>query len=165
MMREGNNVTGLRELCEWIQGSSLIMAEIGSFAGESAQIFLDSGKFQIIHCIDPWTFNEKLDCILAEKHFDSRFKEVVRVDKLKMTSEWAATMFAEQSLDLVYIDAKHDYESVKQDINLWKPKVKSGGYLCGHDYDSKFLGVVKAVGELLGKPRHVFCDGSWIVRV
>jgi cephalosporin hydroxylase len=43
-------------------------------------------------------------------------------------------MFENNSLDFVYIDANHAYNYVVQDIELWYPKVKKGGYLCGHDY-------------------------------
>lgn len=39
--------------------------------------------------------------------------------------------------DLVYIDAAHDYKSVRRDIDAWWPRVKSGGMLGGHDYENK----------------------------
>jgi hypothetical protein len=51
------------------------------------------------------------------------------------------------SLDVVFIDALHDYESVKHDIELWWPLVRPGGYLCGHDYNHKWPGVMRAVAE------------------
>jgi hypothetical protein len=50
-------------------------------------------------------------------------------------------------LDVVFIDALHDYESVKQDIELWWPLVREGGYLAGHDYNHKWPGVMRAVAE------------------
>ena len=34
----------------------------------------------------------------------------------------------------MYIDARHDYESVKEDLEHWLPKVKLGGIVAGHDY-------------------------------
>lgn len=49
-------------------------------------------------------------------------------------SELAVDIFDNNSLDFVYIDASHDYESVKQDLNLWHPKIKTGGTIGGHDY-------------------------------
>ncbi len=65
-------------------------------------------------------------------------------------SETASSFFADQSLDWVHLDARHDYESVKADIKAWMPKVKSGGWLTGDDYDDiKWPGVVNAVRELL----------------
>ena len=50
-------------------------------------------------------------------------------------------------LDFVFIDASHDYNSVATDIKNFKSKLKSNGWLCGHDID--FPGVNKAVNELL----------------
>ena len=46
----------------------------------------------------------------------------------------AATTFADDSLDFVYIDARHDYTSVLEDMRLYWPKLRSGGIFAGHDY-------------------------------
>ena len=61
----------------------------------------------------------------------------------------AARLFADASLDWVHLDARHDYESVKNDIRAWLPKVKSGGWLSGDDYDDQWPELVRAVRELL----------------
>ena len=62
----------------------------------------------------------------------------------------AARLFAEASLDWVHLDARHDYASVKADIEAWLPKIKAGGWLSGDDYnEQKWPDVVKAVGDLL----------------
>ncbi len=37
--------------------------------------------------------------------------------------------------DFVYIDAAHDYESVRTDLDTWWPLVKVGGVFTGHDFD------------------------------
>lgn len=57
-----------------------------------------------------------------------------RAIMIRASSKIASTIFQDRSLDFVYIDANHTYECVKEDIELWYPKVKIGGYLCGHDY-------------------------------
>jgi hypothetical protein len=49
--------------------------------------------------------------------------------------------------DLVFIDARHDYDSVLEDIRLWWPKVRTGGMLCGHDFNHKWPGVERAVAD------------------
>ena len=46
----------------------------------------------------------------------------------------AAAQVPDGSLDFVYLDARHDYRSVQDDILAWAPKVRSGGILAGHDY-------------------------------
>jgi hypothetical protein len=67
----------------------------------------------------------------------------------RMTSLAAANTYADNSLDFVLLDASHEYEDVKADIQAWLPKVKIGGFLAGDDYDRAWPGVIKAVTELL----------------
>ena len=62
-------------------------------------------------------------------------------------------------MDFVYIDARHDYESVLEDLNAWFHKVKPGGILAGHDYADGMLpqgdfGVKSAVDEFFAEQRH-----------
>ena len=77
----------------------------------------------------------------------------------------AAGLFADQSIDWVHLDARHDYESVKADIAVWLPKVKPGGWLSGDDYDAlKWPEVMKAVGEMLpGAEPWSIQQWRWIV--
>jgi hypothetical protein len=57
-----------------------------------------------------------------------------RAIMLRASSDKAADMFGDSTLDFVYIDANHSYECVKKDLETWYPKVRSGGFICGHDY-------------------------------
>lgn len=82
-----------------------------------------------------------------------------------MDSLAAADTLEDQTFDLVYLDSRHDYEWVRDEIRAWLPKVKKGGAISGHDYSPEFPGVQKAVAEVLGGPDHVYRDSSWIVRV
>jgi len=62
----------------------------------------------------------------------------------------ASGIFSERSLDWVHLDARHDYASLKADIEAWLPKVKVGGWLSGDDYDvEKWPDVVKSVSDAL----------------
>lgn len=62
----------------------------------------------------------------------------------------ASRLFSDASLDWVHLDARHDYESVKNDIEAWLPRVKAGGWLSGDDYDNiKWPEVVRAVRDVL----------------
>lgn len=60
--------------------------------------------------------------------------------------------------DLIFIDASHDYESVKADIQAWLPLLAEGGILCGHDYMR--WGVKNAVRQLV--PHHKLVPGTSI---
>lgn len=53
---------------------------------------------------------------------------------LRQDSERAAASFPDGHFDFVYLDARHDYRSVQDDIRAWAPKVRPGGILAGHDY-------------------------------
>lgn len=52
----------------------------------------------------------------------------------RLTGREASTLFAPRSLDFVYLDARHDYAAVRQDLIDWTPVMKPGGILAGHDY-------------------------------
>src|SRR5207253_8367684 len=70
--------------------------------------------------------------------------------------------FADASVDFVFIDAGHDFNSVCNDIRVWLPKVKPGGVLAGHDYEHPCCpDVSRAVEKMLGqrfekRPGHVW---------
>lgn len=40
----------------------------------------------------------------------------------------------DESLDYIYVDARHDYCGAFEDMSAWWPKLKPGGILAGHDY-------------------------------
>ena len=71
--------------------------------------------------------------------------------KAQQGCSWeVAAHYPDESLDFVFIDAYHSYECVSRDIDAWRPKVKRGGLLAGHDYihwQSPEFGVVRAVNE------------------
>ena len=100
---------------------------------------------------------------IAERIFDARASEFPgKVVKIKLESVRAASLFADGRFDLVYLDGGHDKESVYNDIKAWRPKIKSGGWIAGHDFDVTNPGVQQAVRELLGEPQRVFDDFSWV---
>ena len=57
----------------------------------------------------------------------------------------------DNSLDFIYLDASHDYESVKEDIETWLPKMKKGSIISGDDYVVCWPGVIRAVNEVFSK--------------
>lgn len=64
----------------------------------------------------------------------------------------AARIVPATSLDWAFLDASHLYDNVWNDCIAWWPKIKPGGLLIGHDYNSKndrrgWWGVKNAVDE------------------
>lgn len=73
-----------------------------------------------------------------------------RISLVIADSVRAADLFTDASIDWVHLDARHDFESLRNDIRAWLPKVKRGGWLSGDDYDElKWPEVVKAVADVL----------------
>jgi predicted O-methyltransferase YrrM len=133
--------------------------EIGCWTGESAEIACQlCGR---LVCVDPF---EPPYFHMNEAIFDARLQRYKNILKIKKRSVDASTYFADETFDLVYIDALHDLESVKQDIKVWYPKVKRGGYIAGHDYDETHPEVIAAVYFMLNKPDKTYSDHSWMKR-
>jgi len=160
----------LQPLLDKVDLKDAVMAEIGCYTGESTEIFSKSGKFKEITCIDPWQMNEDYfempieDMDVAEEFFDLRISTLdTPINKVRKTSMDAVEDFPDETFDFVYIDGDHGYESIKNDILKWLPKVKSNGILAGHDYIASYDGVIKAVDELLGDVE-LFPDFSWMFK-
>jgi hypothetical protein len=68
------------------------------------------------------------------------------VNLIQAKSLEAANLYKPDSLDFVWLDGAHDYNSVIADINAWWPKIRIGGRLGGHDY--KQPQVKRAVSDL-----------------
>lgn len=59
-----------------------------------------------------------------------------------------AERFGLEKLGLLFIDASHEYQDVKDDISAWFSRVRVGGTILFHDYQS-WPGVTKAVDEAI----------------
>jgi hypothetical protein len=62
----------------------------------------------------------------------SPFKNKTKV--LRMLTTDAAKFIPDDSLDFIYIDARHDYCGVMEDLENYYSKLKVNGILAGHDY-------------------------------
>lgn len=81
----------------------------------------------------------------TNKRLKNRFPERVRL--IRDYGMNAVKNFQDNELDFVFIDACHQYEAVYEDIRAWWPKIKTGGFLSGHDFNTGWVGVTKAVTE------------------
>lgn len=77
----------------------------------------------------------------------------------KMDTVAAAKKVPDQSLDFIFIDAGHAYENVIADLRAWYPKIRSGGYVTGHDCNHP--GVKRAIDEFLVNGYSTAQDEVW----
>ena len=111
------------------------MVEIGVFDG--AFIKSNLAKFQ-----QKFEKSDQPEYYAVDMHATPILKE--RIDEWSTThpnfhfklgkSAERANDFEDESLDVVYIDASHEFVDVDTDIKMWRPKLKKGGLLAGHDY-------------------------------
>jgi Methyltransferase domain len=149
--------------------------EVGSWKGKStaymAVEIINSKKDIQFDCVDTWEGSDEpahhidkdvIDNTLYETFIKNMKPAEGYYKPVRMDSVSASRLYEDESLDFVFIDAAHDYESVKADIKAWYPKVKIGGTIAGHDYN--WQSVKKAVDECLGdkvKPRET--EYSWLM--
>lgn len=93
-------------------------------------------------------------------HAINYFKK--RVTVLQGISWEMADRVKDGSLDFIFIDACHEYESVVKDIRAWTPKLKDRGMISGHDCN--YEGVLKAINELIPTWRDSKIDHVWFAR-
>jgi len=145
--------------------------EVGSWKGKSAAFMcveiINSNKKIDFYCVDTWTGSK--EHIYLENNvnqlyqiFKSNMKPVENsYREIISTSLTASQYFESESLDFIFIDASHEYQDVKDDINHWLPKLKKGGIIAGDDYGNPdFPGVHKAVIETLNN--YQVRDNCWI---
>ena len=64
-----------------------------------------------------------------------------------MFSNEAVKLIEDSSLAFLYVDGNHVYDAVKEDLELFYPKMKPGALIAGHDYTSSHFGVKQASHE------------------
>ena len=130
-------------------------AELGVSSGETFFSLLKSNPNLFLYGIDTWKLQEdnKLEDYSDDLSLDER-KNIVfsqlnmfpnRCKIYEERTDEAYKHFKNDSLDFIFIDADHSYKSVKKDIELWTPKVKTTGMIFGHDVN--WGDVARAVGE------------------
>jgi predicted O-methyltransferase YrrM len=141
--------------------------EVGVYHGTSLAYLMveviNSGKDIEVWGIDGWPF----DWNNILQRFLDNMKPVEGKFKYIQGNSWeSAAKFEDKSLDFVFIDADHTYESAGKDIDAYLPKVKDGGVIAGHDYNHVWPELRRAVDERFGdrviaNPK----ESTWMVNV
>jgi len=161
---------------EWLaeQAQYGEVVEIGSWQGRSTRAMADNKVDGRIYAVDTWQGSgETLDLLKdkPENWLFDQFRENLAdhimsgiVIPMPMRSTVAAdyALRAGIKFKFVFIDATHEYESLKEDIFAWRPLVEKGGILAGHDYDWGYPGVVHAVREFISPTPLQAAGGSSI---
>lgn len=162
-------------------------AEIGVWKAETSEILARTFPRCMLTLVDPWRewqpgesyhdehkrtgkltaeeweaayaeARDRMNVVFRDSNFSPFSYRIIREQSAE-----AAAQVGDRSLDFVFIDANHTYESVKSDIELWLPKVTK--LICGHDYGSvrdrrgRGWGVSRAVHEAFGEENVIVAGG------
>jgi hypothetical protein len=150
------------------------LVEIGVFAGQLSQYVLRSCDFVHLLGVDPYigsdgtfpgNFSRTLDSEVALYKAASIMEPFGERGQLwPVTSKAAAAEVADGTVDAIFIDGCHLYDCVKEDFELWLPKLRRGRevLVAGHDFSPQWPGVVRAVHEQRAGGRRVNLASDWM---
>jgi len=152
-----------------------VVAEIGVADCELSLALLEGHERLRLHLVDPfieWMPEDYPYPLRAGRSKERASRQLRRAlilcqsyRRCELHPVHSNEVVTDVKFDLVFIDADHSYESVKEDIEVWLPRVKKGGYLSGHDYGPPWEGVIKAVDELGNFTRGIHDTSTWFYKV
>lgn len=134
------------------------VAEIGVDRGEFSDLILKITEPEILHLIDVW-HSKRYHSGLFE-HVKNKFDNLIKSGRVQLhrnLSTEAVEYFPDGYFNWIYIDTNHSYETTRDELLKYAPKVKPDGIIAGHDYSigywitSKRYGVIEAVHEFCVK--------------
>ena len=144
----------LQKVLDILNTDKLNFAEIGVYKGRSTALFnvelINRNIEYNFYAIDHFMGSEEHDNTIDYYSIALQNLQPIinKINLIKNDSISESKNYQDNYFDIVYIDASHDYESVKNDILHWLPKVKTGGIICGDDYEMGWIGVMHAVDEV-----------------
>ena len=130
--------------------------EVGTYRGDFSAQLLTKWTGQKLYSVDCW--QEQPEDVYSDKppgqlqNFQMTAGKLapfgLRSEIIRAFSIEAAKRFPDGYLDFAYLDANHSYAATRDDLEVWGPKVRNGGLLCGDDYTADYPGVAEAVNEI-----------------
>lgn len=131
-------------------------------------------SFRKYYGIDPWTqqqtyvdsanVNNAMQNVKYENAKQRLRKYENRIELIRKYSSDAHMQFEDNSIDFIYIDGRHDYCGVYEDLQLYYPKLKCNGIMAGHDFHT--VEEVRKVSsdnyEICANGSHVLINGGGV---
>lgn len=143
--------------------------ELGSMVGQSSYMIASVAKH--LSCVDVWSDTQEhliYDTLQADVYrsytgkltnmfaaFNQNCDEFIKSGKItpyRGNTHDMASIFPDESFDIIVIDADHTYEGVSKDFELYNTKIKPSGVIIFHDYgDDMWRGIKKFCDEMVWK--------------
>ena len=114
--------------------------EVGVESGEYSEILCKENPGLELYCVDSWKayrgYRDHVDPVKIEGFYEVAKAKLAPYNckLIRKFSMDAVKDFKDQTIDFVYIDGNHNFQSCTADIAEWSKKVKPGGIISGHDY-------------------------------
>lgn len=132
-----------QEELEWLASlasQSHIGIEIGSWCGRSTLMLSEHIQCRL-YAVDHFNGDPGIPERVEGDQLYSEFmrntmhlQESGKLIALRCHSSIGADVLKDTHPDFVFIDSDHSPESVSKAIELYRPLIRNGGTLCGHDY-------------------------------
>jgi len=131
-----------------------VVAELGVDKGDFSRQILINNQPKKLHLIDVWDserYNQE-----KRKEVELKFENEIVLQNVVINFGYSTSVvdiFEDSYFDWIYIDTNHSYETTKEELKLYSPKIKKGGIIAGHDYVVGYwnglvkFGVIEAVNE------------------
>ena len=162
-----------RNICEKL---NIIHGDHFSFYGidifEDSSSSVDNKEMTVKHNKISNPFKHLLFNIILKKDLfsiDSIYKFLNKFkDKVFLYKGFSNTELLKidlSSIDMIFLDGGHSYETVSTDLSIILKKIKKGKIIICDDYDQITYGVKKAVDELNGKVSEIKLLNKRLVRI
>jgi predicted O-methyltransferase YrrM len=145
---------------------SKIIAELGSWKGRST-LAMAENTTGVVFAIDVWEDNPLAPTGQGMRgsifpEFQHNTRNQYNICPVVLDTNTASSVMRRAGIrfDMIFIDACHDFEAVRQDILQWLPLLSRSGVLCGHDFFGDYPGVAQAVKLLI--PKYRLVNSIWI---
>lgn len=133
-----------------------VIVEVGPLFGRSTWTLAKSCHPSVtIYAIDTWEpepwikrMEKEFDCLpFSQQAFEHYTKDCSNIIPIKGPSpdivhDW------DKPIDAYFEDAVHGNPVLRRNLDFWRPFIKPGGIICGHDYTTRFPDVGREVDRI-----------------
>lgn len=148
------------------QGSPIVV-DLGAGSGTTALAVLCARNMAHVFTFDHDAVNlDSTREAVYNMNFQDRWAS-------RLCKSWEGIDFMSERVDLLLVDASHEYEDIKRDLEAWLPLVRASGFVWLHDYTpmigvstAEYPGVAQAIEEFLGDKTPIELKGiGWACRL
>jgi len=142
----------LFDLARAIRRPGAVAVEVGSWLGRSSVVLakgLATARGARLYCVDPWNgdgedYARPEYSAIAERQqlplhlqFQANMRAFDVEDTVRPLRGYSADVGRDFAgvIDLLFIDANHEYDSVLADFEIWSPQLAPDGVIAFHDSD------------------------------